>query len=139
MAFKSLIFHCVSTTIDCYVLLIFISRDLIELSGENEIFHLGGDEVNLECWAQHLQKGNTPSNYTDLHDLWGTFTSKALNKLQLANGGEKIPHVIVWSSKLSKRPYITKYLDKVSEFLFKQFSVLLVCPENKFYILYNRI
>lgn len=69
--------------------------------------------MNLECWAQHLQKGNTPNNYTDLHDLWGEFTLKALARLQQANGGEKVPHVIVWSSKLSKRPYITKYLDKV--------------------------
>ncbi|XP_066259526.1 probable beta-hexosaminidase fdl isoform X2 [Euwallacea similis] len=89
-----------------------IYKDLIELSGETEIFHLGGDEVNLECWAQHLQKGNTPNNYTDLHDLWGEFTTKALLRLQQANGGEKMPHVIVWSSKLSKRPYITKYLDR---------------------------
>lgn len=87
-------------------------RDLIELSDEREIFHLGGDEVNLECWAQHLQKANTPNNYTDLHDLWGEFTTKALARLQQANGGEKMPHVIVWSSNLSKRPYITKYLDK---------------------------
>lgn len=47
--------------------------------------------------------------------MWGTFTTKALNKLQQANGGEKVPNVIVWSSKLSKRPYITKYLDKVRE------------------------
>ncbi|XP_030764713.1 probable beta-hexosaminidase fdl isoform X3 [Sitophilus oryzae] len=89
-----------------------IYRDLLELTGETEIFHLGGDEVNLECWAQHMQKSNTPNNYTDLHDLWGEFTLKALARLQQANGGEKIPKVIVWSSKLSKRPYITKYLDR---------------------------
>lgn len=114
-AYQIPIFHCISKTIVWYFYKKNFFRDLIELSGENEIFHLGGDEVNLECWAQHLQKGNTPSNYTDLHDLWGTFTTKALNKLQQANGGEKVPHVIVWSSKLSKRPYITKYLDKVGE------------------------
>lgn len=114
-AYQIPIFYCISETIDCYFYVKFFFRDLIELSGENEIFHLGGDEVNLECWAQHLQRGNTPSNYTDLHDMWGTFTTKALNKLQQANGGEKVPNVIVWSSKLSKRPYITKYLDKVRE------------------------
>ncbi|KAL1493804.1 hypothetical protein ABEB36_009492 [Hypothenemus hampei] len=89
-----------------------IYRDLIELSGEKEIFHLGGDEVSLECWAQHLQKSSTPNNYTDLHDLWGEFTVKALMRLQQANGGERIPHVILWSSKLTKRPYLSKFLDK---------------------------
>ncbi|KAJ8916342.1 hypothetical protein NQ315_005037 [Exocentrus adspersus] len=87
-------------------------KDLLDLSSENEIFHIGGDEVNLECWAQHLQKTNTLYNYTDLHDLWGEFTMKALNRLYIANGNKKIPYIIVWSSKLSKRPYLTKYLDK---------------------------
>ncbi|KAJ8962860.1 hypothetical protein NQ318_001265 [Aromia moschata] len=87
-------------------------RDLIDLSGEDEIFHIGGDEVNLECWAQHLQKASTIYNYTDLHDLWGEFTLKALGKLVAANGGKRIPYVVVWSSKLSKRPYVTKYLEK---------------------------
>ncbi|CAH0550467.1 unnamed protein product [Brassicogethes aeneus] len=87
-------------------------KDLISLTDENEIFHMGGDEVNLECWAQHLQKNSNYYNYTDLHDLWGDFTLKALNRLTAANGGKKVPHVIVWSSNLSKRPYITKYLDK---------------------------
>ncbi|XP_018567795.1 probable beta-hexosaminidase fdl [Anoplophora glabripennis] len=87
-------------------------RDLLDLSSEYEIFHIGGDEVNLECWAQHLQKSNTLYNYTDLHDLWGEFTVKALNRLYAANGNKKVPYVIVWSSKLSKRPYLTKYLDK---------------------------
>ncbi|CAG9763941.1 unnamed protein product [Ceutorhynchus assimilis] len=85
-----------------------IYRDLLELSGEKEIFHLGGDEVNLECWAQHLQK----TNYSDLHDLWGEFTLKALERLQKANDNQPIPHVILWSSKLTKRPYLTKYLNK---------------------------
>ncbi|KAH1014712.1 probable beta-hexosaminidase fdl isoform X3 [Dendroctonus ponderosae] len=89
-----------------------VYRDLLELSDEREIFHLGGDEVNLECWAQHLQKVNSLSNFTDLHDLWGEFTAKALGRLQQANGGVKVPQVIVWSSRLSKRPYIGKYLDK---------------------------
>nr|XP_023022857.1 probable beta-hexosaminidase fdl isoform X1 [Leptinotarsa decemlineata] len=87
-------------------------RDLLDLSDEREIFHIGGDEVNLECWAQHFQKGSTAYNYTDLHELWGEFMQKAMKKLTAANGGVKIPHVIVWSSKLTKRPYVNKFLDK---------------------------
>lgn len=83
-------------------------EDLLELSGESELFHLGGDEVNLECWGQYLQKSTRMYNYTDLHDLWGEFTEKALRRLQKANGGKKPDNVIVWSSNLSKRPYISK-------------------------------
>ncbi|VEN39882.1 unnamed protein product [Callosobruchus maculatus] len=95
-----------------YTVLENLYKYLLDLSGEREIFHIGGDEVNLECWAQHLQKNVVANNYTDLHDLWGDFTLKAISRLQQANGGTKIPHVIVWSSKLSQRPYISKYLDK---------------------------
>lgn len=87
-------------------------KDILELSGENEIFHLGGDEVNLECWAHNLQWNGAYMNYTDLHDLWGDFTLKALQRLAKANGGKKPTHVIVWSSNLSKKPYTAKYLDK---------------------------
>lgn len=87
-------------------------KDLLYLSDEREIFHIGGDEVNLECWAQHMTKSNTAYNYTDLHDLWGEFTLKALARLTAANGGKNIPYVLIWSSDLSKKPYVEKYLDK---------------------------
>ncbi|XP_028129173.1 probable beta-hexosaminidase fdl isoform X2 [Diabrotica virgifera virgifera] len=95
-----------------YEILEKLYKDLLDLSDEDEIFHIGGDEVNLECWSQHLQKSSTVYNFTDLHDLWGEFTVKAMNKLTAANAGKQIPHVIIWSSKLTKRPYITKYLNK---------------------------
>ncbi|KAF2880772.1 hypothetical protein ILUMI_25400 [Ignelater luminosus] len=87
-------------------------KDILELSNETEIFHLGGDEVNLECWSQHLKWEGSFANYTDLHDLWGDFTLKALKSLANANGGRRPSHVVVWSSNLSKRPYTAKYLDK---------------------------
>lgn len=93
-----------------YEILRKLYKDILELTGETEMFHLGGDEVNLECWAQHLQKSSKAYNYTDLHDLWGEFTQKALQKLNLANGGNQMDYVIVWSSNLSKRPYINRYI-----------------------------
>lgn len=95
-----------------YKILEDLYRELLDLSGEREIFHIGGDEVNLECWAQHLQKVNTLQNYTDLHDLWGEFTLKVLSRLTAANENHPIPQVLVWSSKLSKRPYISRYLNQ---------------------------
>ncbi|KAF5297919.1 hypothetical protein FQA39_LY11904 [Lamprigera yunnana] len=86
-------------------------RDIIELSKEDEIFHLGGDEVNLECWSHRLKWGNE-SIYTDLHDLWGKYTLEALARLRKANGGKLHRNVVMWSSNLSKKPYSTKYLNK---------------------------
>jgi beta-hexosaminidase Fdl len=82
-----------------------IYRDIFELTHINDIFHFGGDEVNLDCWAQFF-------NMTDLHTLWGEFTNRAFDKIVRANGGHAPKVVIVWSSDLSKRPYLTQYFDK---------------------------
>ncbi|KAK4883774.1 hypothetical protein RN001_000045 [Aquatica leii] len=87
-------------------------KDIIELTKEDEIFHLGGDEVNLECWSRKLKWNNDTGYYSDLHDLWGKFTVEALQRLKKANGGKLPKHVVMWSSNLSKKPYTTKYLNK---------------------------
>ncbi|XP_044735678.1 probable beta-hexosaminidase fdl [Chrysoperla carnea] len=98
-----------------YKILENLYKDIIELTGETEIFHIGGDEVNLECWNQHQNatSSNTDrfSSYMDLHELWGNFTIKALASLKAANKNKIPTATILWSSNLSKRPYITKYLD----------------------------
>lgn len=86
---------------------------IFRLTNETEIFHVGGDEVNLECWSQFLPK-TTVYNYTDLHELWGNFTLNALRRVTLANGNKRPKHVIIWSSNLTKRPYLNKYIDKDS-------------------------
>ncbi|GJQ84362.1 hypothetical protein Trydic_g3844 [Trypoxylus dichotomus] len=91
-----------------------IYRDIIKMTGEDEIFHIGGDEVNLDCWEQYLFKNLSSTNYTDLHNLWGEFTLKILNRLDRANGGKRPPYTIAWSSNLSRRPYNIKYLDRNS-------------------------
>ncbi|XP_017781982.1 PREDICTED: probable beta-hexosaminidase fdl isoform X2 [Nicrophorus vespilloides] len=90
-----------------------IFKDLLEMTGESEIFHMGGDEVNLECWAQYRNRNNT-SSYVDLNEVWGNFTKEALKRLEKANGGKRPKHVVVWSSNLTKRPYSVKYFDKNS-------------------------
>ncbi|XP_065167218.1 probable beta-hexosaminidase fdl isoform X2 [Atheta coriaria] len=86
-----------------------IYRDIIELTGESEIFHIGGDEVNLECWQQFRNRTNP---YVDLFDVWGNFTVEALKRVTKANGGKRPKHVMIWSSNLTKRPYLTKFLNK---------------------------
>lgn len=80
-------------------------RDIFQYTHVTDIFHFGGDEVNLDCWGQFF-------NETDLHTLWGEFTLRALERVSKANGGHLPKIVIVWSSDLSKRPYLTQYFDK---------------------------
>lgn len=87
--------------------------DLLDLTEENEIFHIGGDEVNLECWSEQLSSA-TLKKYVDLHDVWGEFTLKALKCLENANKGKPISNIIVWSSNLSKRPYLEKFFNKTN-------------------------
>lgn len=48
-------------------------QELLELAGPTDYFHLGGDEVNLECWAQYF-------NDTDLRGLWCDFMLNALTR-----------------------------------------------------------
>lgn len=87
-------------------------RDVLELSGEREMFHLGGDEVNLHCWELRQQGKTSSYNYTDLHDVWGNFTLQAIQRLEKANNAKPVSSIIVWSSDLTKKPYVDKYLDK---------------------------
>ncbi|VVC96667.1 unnamed protein product [Leptidea sinapis] len=78
--------------------------EIIQLTGVDDIFHLGGDEVSERCWTQHF-------NDTDPMDLWLDFTQKALNSLIRANGGKLPEMTLLWSSRLTRSPYLEK-LDK---------------------------
>lgn len=87
-----------------YELLERIYAEIIHLTGVDDIFHLGGDEVSEHCWATHF-------NDTDPMDLWLEFTKKAMHALQRANGGRVPELTLLWSSRLTRSPYLEK-LDK---------------------------
>ncbi|CAH4029107.1 probable beta-hexosaminidase fdl isoform X3 [Pieris brassicae] len=87
-----------------YKILEKVYSEIIQLTGVDDIFHLGGDEVSERCWTQHF-------NDTDPMDLWLEFTNRAMTALQRANGG-KLPEVtLLWSSRLTRSPYLER-LDK---------------------------
>lgn len=94
-----------------------IYKDVLDLSNDKELFHIGGDEVNIPCWDQFLPSRKNieaPSfNYTfiDYHDIWGNFTLRAIKTLEKANKDLPIPGIIIWSSELTKKPYIDRYID----------------------------
>ncbi|XP_011497012.1 PREDICTED: probable beta-hexosaminidase fdl isoform X3 [Ceratosolen solmsi marchali] len=96
-----------------YKILESLYRELLDLTGVRDIIHLGGDEVNLDCWAQYSNISATmqAQNITDYHVLWADFEKKLYSRLIKANHGEAPKAVILWSSPLTKRPYVTQYFD----------------------------
>lgn len=86
-----------------YIILQKLYQELIELTGPTDYFHLGGDEVNLECWAQHF-------NDTDLRSLWCDFMKKAFNRLKKANNKFPPEMTAVWSSGLTSIPCLSNKL-----------------------------
>ncbi|XP_041984719.1 probable beta-hexosaminidase fdl [Aricia agestis] len=81
-----------------------IYKEIIDLTGVDDIFHLGGDEVSERCWAQHF-------NDTDPMELWLDFTRRAMLALEKANGGKAPELTLLWSSRLTRTPYLER-LDK---------------------------
>jgi len=89
-----------------YEILEGIYKDMIEDFEQPDIFHMGGDEVNINCWKSAdiitnwmLKKGWDLSDKS-FYLLWNYFQEKALEKLKIANGGKDIP-VILWTSGLT--------------------------------------
>ncbi|XP_068144919.1 probable beta-hexosaminidase fdl isoform X1 [Drosophila tropicalis] len=78
-----------------YLILQRLYEELLQLTGPTtDFFHLGGDEVNLDCWAQYF-------NDTDLRGLWCDFMLQTMARLKLANGGQAPKYLAVWSSALT--------------------------------------
>uniref|UniRef100_A0A182IJT3 beta-N-acetylhexosaminidase n=1 Tax=Anopheles atroparvus TaxID=41427 RepID=A0A182IJT3_ANOAO len=88
-----------------YAILQSLYAELLEAVGPLDYFHIGGDEVNLECWQQHF-------NDSDMRTLWCDFMLQAYHRLQLAAGGQNstvAPGLVgVWSSGLTSAPCLSK-------------------------------
>lgn len=84
-----------------YLILQKLYQELLDLTGPTDYFHLGGDEVNLECWSQYF-------NDTDLRGLWCDFMLQAQTRLKIANNGKSPKMSIVWSSGLTNMPCLSK-------------------------------
>lgn len=89
-------------------------KELLDITEVRDIVHLGGDEVNLDCWSQYssITKAMQAKNLSDLHSLWGDFEMKIHQRIIRANHNENPKKVIIWSSPLTKRPWLTNYFDK---------------------------
>ncbi|XP_059486411.1 chitooligosaccharidolytic beta-N-acetylglucosaminidase-like isoform X2 [Neocloeon triangulifer] len=84
----------------------------------NSVFHMGGDEVFLECWkatytvSDWLATQRTHGQLTDEDFMWAWkyFQSKALQELDKAYNHSS-PDVILWSSHLTDTNTIMSTLD----------------------------
>ncbi|XP_031835278.2 beta-hexosaminidase 1 isoform X1 [Nomia melanderi] len=98
-----------------YEILEGIYRDMIQ-DFQPDIFHMGGDEVNLNCWNSssaitswmQTVKGWNLSE-SSFYMLWDHFQSNALKALNVANDGKDIP-VVLWTSGLTSAENI-QYLN----------------------------
>nr|CAD7394281.1 unnamed protein product [Timema cristinae] len=94
--------------------------DLVELTRTTDEFHMGGDEVDLNCWAAHKDVlGQSPKAKENpqetLMELWGSFQVRALERLKVANRHVMPKAVIVWSSELTKPKYLTREIMTIFE------------------------
>ncbi|XP_077280344.1 beta-hexosaminidase 1 [Temnothorax americanus] len=90
-------------------------KDMLEDFQQPDIFHMGGDEVNINCWKSQsiitdwMLKRGWDLNETSFYRLWDYFQDKALEKLKIANGGKNITTVL-WTSGLTNEENI-EHLD----------------------------
>lgn len=81
--------------IEVYNIIEKLYAEIIQLTGVDDIFHMGNDDVSLRCWAETF-------NTTDPMDLWLVFATNALQRLETAN--EKLPNLtIFWGSQMRNR------------------------------------
>ncbi|XP_066263012.1 chitooligosaccharidolytic beta-N-acetylglucosaminidase [Euwallacea similis] len=81
-----------------------------------DIFHMGGDEVNFNCWnstqsiVDWMGKKGWGRTEADFIKLWDYFQNQALEKVY-KKAGKKIP-VIMWTSHLTHKEYLINSLPK---------------------------
>lgn len=81
-----------------------------------DIFHMGGDEVNFNCWnkTQSIVDWMAAKGWgrteADFIKLWDHFQNQALERVY-KRAGKEIP-VIMWTSHLTHKEYLLDYLPK---------------------------
>lgn len=78
-----------------------IYQGLLGLMKNDDIFHIGGDEVNLDCW----RKTKSAENETDMTVFWAQYTNSMLEQLKLANNNKLPKNILMWSSPLTNYAY----------------------------------
>jgi len=90
-------------------------QDFFELF-DTDMFHMGGDEVNLNCWnsteeiqAELVKQGKTGTE-EELLAMWKRFQEQAAEKVYEA-AGSRLP-LILWTNSLTEKGHVEKFLSK---------------------------
>merc|ERR1712168_745668 len=92
-----------------------IYKEMVESFGTLDMFHYGGDEVNLNCWnttdeiTTYMQTKYSNLTEDSYYKEWSYFQNKAFNLLNAANKKE-VPGVL-WTSHLTEKGRVDKFLD----------------------------
>jgi len=93
-----------------------IYQEMLDMFQHPDVFHMGGDEVSNACWntSEQIQKWMVEKDWDLNNDgfvkLWGHFQDNALERVDRVSQ-KKLP-IIMWTSGLTEKQYVEKYLDK---------------------------
>ncbi|CAG9863445.1 unnamed protein product [Phyllotreta striolata] len=76
-----------------------VYSDLLDLGTDNETFHIGGDEVNIDC----LARTKSASNFSDTYDFWAHYVNDIFKTVQKAFRDKPPENIVIWSSPLTDR------------------------------------
>ncbi|KAL7647859.1 UNVERIFIED_CONTAM: hypothetical protein RMT77_001468 [Armadillidium vulgare] len=99
-----------------YLVLGKIYREVINMFSPLELFHYGGDEVNIECWNSTSEvlnwmiKNDFGVDEEAYLKQWSIFQERARRLLTDSNKGKEVQG-IVWTSTLTEKSKINEYLD----------------------------
>jgi len=90
---------------------------MLDAFGPVDLFHYGGDEVNLNCWntsepvVEWMKKQGHDLSADSFYQEWSNFQTKAEQMFTEANGGKSVPGIL-WTSHLTEKGRTERFLDK---------------------------
>ena len=91
-----------------YEVLGLVYAEFLELFNGTDVFHMGGDEVNMNCYnssqeiRDYLERENKVGTEDDILELWRSFQRRAFRLVAEANQGERMP-AILWTNTMTEK------------------------------------
>nr|XP_045625960.1 chitooligosaccharidolytic beta-N-acetylglucosaminidase-like [Procambarus clarkii]XP_045625961.1 chitooligosaccharidolytic beta-N-acetylglucosaminidase-like [Procambarus clarkii] len=100
-----------------YLVLAQIYEEMAKLFTPLDLFHYGGDEVNLNCWnttdeiTAWMVANDFGLDADAYYKQWSVFQEKSRELLTTANNGVEVPGIL-WTSHLTEKGRVDQYLNK---------------------------